>query len=254
MKRNYLLVGVLLAALAASAAAETMSITIPDAWLKGQTEKEPPLLLAVTGMGEVNAAPDRVIISGTVYNQDKKLGKAFDDNQYKVSRLMDLLAPLDIPRKNVATSNLTISPVYKEGSSKVDYYYVTRTIQIFQDDMDRISPVLDAFVDADIGDIGNIGFVVKDMETKRNEAVEKAAADCKATADRLAAAMGARVVGLKELRYDYGGYMSGDEKLRRGDYGAAREEMTMSENQYIVPREVTTTVYVYATYELKYGP
>jgi uncharacterized protein YggE len=238
---------------AAGAGAETFSITIPDTWMKAVDAKEKPLLLTVTGTGNVNVAPDRVVVTATIYNQDKKLGVAFDDNQYKVSRLTELLAPLDIPRKNVATSNLTISPVYKENSSKVDYYYVSRTIMIFQDDMDHISPVLDALVDAGVGDIGNIGFEVKDIEAKRDEALTKAAADCRATADRLAAAMGARVVVLKDLKYDWGGYGADEERTRGGRYEYAAREALATDNVYIAPREVTTSVYVYATYELAYN-
>ena len=48
--------------------------------------------------------------------------------------------------------------------------------------------LVDALVDADIGNIGNVAFEVKDIKAKRDEALEKAAADCRATAARVAGA------------------------------------------------------------------
>lgn len=166
------------AALAAVAAAETMSITIPDSWLRGQQqEKEQPLLINVTGTGNVKTTPDQVVITATIFTQDKKASKAFEDNQAKMRALMDALGPLNIPREKVATAALAINPVYKENSSKVDYFTVNRNLVITQDDMSKISPVLDALVDAGVGDIGAIQFQVKDLEKKRSDALEAAAAD-----------------------------------------------------------------------------
>jgi len=233
---------------AAVAGAETLSITVPDAWLKAQT-KDTTIPLNVTGTASVKAVPDRVVVSATIYTQDKKLGLAFDNNQYKTRALMDALAPLNIPREMVATESLTISPVYKEGSTKVDYYYVSRTIKIFQDDLNKISPVLDALVDAGVGDIGNIQFVVKDLDKKYREAIETAAADARATADRLAQAMGARVVGLQALSYDFGGLRPEMDRRRAFDEVASAEEY----NQMVVPREYAGNVNVYATFKVQYG-
>jgi uncharacterized protein YggE len=250
MKRNVSVALAAVLALAAWASAESLNIDIPEAFFKGYAEKEQPLILTVTGKGEVKAVPDQVIVTANIYTQDKKAGKAFDDNQFKMQMLLDGLKPLGIPREKIATSALSISPVYKKDSYNVDYFAVSRTVVIAQEDMGKISPVLDALVDAGIGDIGNIQFVVKELDEKYDEALEEAAADARKVGDMLASAMGAHVVGLKDIRYDYGG---GDYDYRRGDVsGRFAEEANM--NQTIVPREVTTTVYVYATYELKYGP
>lgn len=235
---------------AVAAGAETLSITIPDAWLKAQT-KETTFPLQVTGTATVKAAPDRVVISATIYTQDKKLGAAFDANQYKTRAVMDALEALAIPRDKVTTESLTISPVYREASSKVDFYYVSRTIKIIQDDLNKISPVLDALVDAGVGDIGTVQFVVKDLDKKYREAIEEAAADARETADRLAAAMGARVVGLQALSYDFGGYGPTRELERRG---YAMEEAGRAEmNQMIVPGEYSGNVNVHATFKVQYG-
>ncbi len=235
----------------AAASAETLSITIPDTWLKAQG-KETTVPLTVTGTASVKAAPDRVVITANIYTQDKKLGKAFDDNQYKTRALMDALAPLNIPREMVATQALAIQPIYGKTYGKAESYTVSRTIRIYQDDMGKISPVLDALVDAGVGDIGNIQFVVKDVDKKYREAVEAAAADARATGDRLAAAMGGRVVGVESLSYDFGGYGANADRrgLTREEAGTmAGAEM----NQMIVPNEYSGVVNVYATFKFQYG-
>jgi uncharacterized protein YggE len=117
--------------------------------------------------------------------------------------------------------------------------------------MERISPVLDALVDSQVDEIGSIEFVVKDLEQKYEEALEEAAADARRTAKMLTAGLGAKIVGLKAMSYDYGGGMPVREMSRTAglvDMGAGMGEY----NQMIVPREVTTTVNVHATYEILY--
>ncbi|MCP4229133.1 MAG: SIMPL domain-containing protein [bacterium] len=246
--KHLFLIPVILFAIAGSATAETFTFTIPDPYLNKSGEKE-PVLLNVTGTGNVKAMPDQVVISALIYDQDKKPGKAYDNNQSRMRTLMDKLRAIGIEKKNIATESLTIDTVYKSGSNKVDYFYVSRSVKIFQDDMDNITPILDALIDSGIEDIGSIDFVVKEMDKKYADALESAAADCRETADKLAAAMGARIVDLNAMSYDYGGYNFYDESRSSGsgEYGGF-----LAGNQMIMPREVTTTVNVYATYEVEY--
>jgi uncharacterized protein YggE len=235
-------------ALVAAAVAETFTFTIPDVYLKGGAAKE-PVLLNVTGTGRVKTVPDQVVIAARVYTEAKKAGEAFDENQFKMRFLMDKLLPLGIPREKIATASLSIYPIYKEGSSKVDKYAVDRSIQITQDDMDKISPILDALIDSQIEDIGSIRFVVRDLERKYEEALEEATADCRARAKTLAAGMGAKVVGMKSLSYSFGGEYG---ELSRSAAGMDMDMREEAYNQMIVPGEVTTTVTVAATYEVAY--
>jgi uncharacterized protein YggE len=249
MKRVLLIV--LISIITACAAiAETFTFTIPDPYLNKSDEKE-PVLLKVTGTGNVKAMPDQVVISALIYDQDKKPGKAYDQNQSRMRTLMDKLRAIGIEKKNIATESLTIDTVYKSGSDKVDYFYVSRSVKIFQDDMNNITPILDALIDSGIEDIGSIDFVVKEMDKKYAEALESAAEDCRRTADMLASAMGARVVDLKDISYDYGGYNPYDVSDYRGGLGS-ETGFAFAGNQMIMPREVTTTVNVYALYELEY--
>lgn len=232
--------------IASSAAAETFTFTIPDVYLKGGEGEEEPVLLDVTGTGRVKAIPDQVVISARIFTENKKAGEAFDENQFRMRYLMDLLIAQGVPREKIATESLYINPVYKKNSSKVDRYAVDRRIKIFQEDMEKISPVLDALIDSQVDEIGSIQFVVKDLDKKYREALEKAAEDCRATAAMLTAGLGAKVVGLKAMSYSYGG----------GDYRdlarAPAAEAAAEYSQMIVPREVTTTVTVRATYEIAY--
>ncbi len=237
---------------AAVAAAETFTFTIPDVYLEGGDAKKEPVLLNVTGIGRVEAVPDQVVISARIYTEEKKAGEAFEENQFRMRYLMDLLIAQGVPREKIATESLYINPVYKNNSSKVDYFVVDRRIKVFQDDMERISPVLDALVDSQVDEIGSIEFVVKDLEGKYEEALEEAATDCRRRAKTLAAAMGARIVDMKAMSYSFGG----------GEYRTLEREASSlnlgirggadAYNQMIVPREVTTTVNVYATYEVEY--
>ena len=239
----------LILSLAAGAAAETFTFTIPDVYLKSSAAAKEPVLLNVTGTGRVKTVPDQVVISARLYSEAKKAGEAFDENQFKMRYLMDKLLPLGIPREKIATESLSIYPIYKEGSSKVDKYAVDRSIKIFQDDMEKISPILDALIDSQIDDIGNIQFIVRDLEQKYEEALEEAAVDCRRRAKTLASGMGAKIVDMKSMSYSFGGGPVSDiSRTATFDMAGGMAEY----NQMIVPSEVTTTVSVSATYEVVY--
>jgi uncharacterized protein YggE len=237
--------------LAASAAAETFTFTVPDVYLKGGPAKE-PVLLNVTGTGRVKTVPDQVVISARIYSDAKKAGEAFDENQFKMRYLMDKLLPLGIPREKIATASLSIYPIYKEGSSKVDKYAVDRSIRITQDDMDRISPILDALIDSQIEDIGDIQFVVRDLERKYEEALEEAATDCRRRAKTLAGGMGAKIVNMKSVSYSFGGGEYRTLEREASTMGLSARGGAEAYSQMIVPSEVTTAVTVSATYEVVY--
>jgi len=253
MKTRTLTILVLTAMVAAAAGAETLSITVPDSWLKGQV-KETTIPLSVTGTANVKAVPDRVVITANIYTQNKKAGQAFDDNQYKVRALTDALVAVGIPREMIATQSLTIQPVYGKTYAKVESYNVSRTLKIVQDDMGKISPVLDGLIDAGVGDIGTIQFVVKDMDKKYREAIEAAAADARSTGEKLAAAMGGRIVGVESISYDFGGY-NADADRRGMMREAAADIMSGAENQMIVPSEVSGVCNVHVVFKVQYvGP
>jgi len=235
--------------LAVSALAETFSFTIPDAYLT--KEQKQPVLLYVSGTGNVKTTPDRVVITANIYTQNKKASVAFDENQTKMGTLMNSLLAMGIPKEMVATQSLDISPVYKENSNKVDYFYIYRSIIITQDNLSVISPILDAIIDAGIEEVGEIQFVVKNQEEKYQEALEKAAADAKNTALMLVESMGAKIVGIQSISYDYGGGYD-DYNRRMMESTGAVSDYEQTYNQMIVPSQQTSTVNVYATYVIEY--
>lgn len=242
MNRFILAIIVIMAAGAALAAAD-MTITIPESFAR---DAKPTL--DVSGRAEIKTTPDMVIITPGIYSRDRKASRAYDDNQTKMADVLTRLETVGIPRNKVLTSSLSISPVYKQDSSgKIDFYSVSRYLRIVQDDMSNISPILDALVDAGVEDVGSITFAVKNMEEKRKEAMEKAAQDCRARGEALAGLMGARIVGIKSIRYDFG---SSDYNFRGNLMN--NPAMNMEENQMIVPSSVSTEVNVYATYEIEY--
>jgi len=225
---------------------ETFTITIPDFCLKGM--KEEPVTIQVTGKGIVKALPDQVIIPAFIYTQNKRAGIAFEENQSKMKKLLDTVTSLGVPKQNITTASLSINTVYKDNSAKVDYFSVSRSITISQDDMNNISPILDALIDAQIEEIGNIQFVVKDMEERYKETLEKAALDCRKTAETITNAIGAKIVNLKLVTYNYGEYAEVPGAPARAEMSAVSQEYS----QMIVPKEMTTTVNVYTTYIIEY--
>jgi uncharacterized protein len=237
-----MLIAIILIAGTIATAAQDITITVP-----GDIRPDKTPTLDVTGSAEIKTSPDLVIVNATIYSRNNKAGRAFDDNQTRMSNAMNKLEAMGLPHDKITTTSLAISPVYRnDNSGKIDYFTVTRNLSIIQEDLSNISPILDALVDSGVEDIGSISFVVKDMEGKRKEAMEKAAKDCAGKATTLADAMGARITGLRAIRYDMGGYGGYDRGISLGQ--AEVSQM----NQMIVPAAVSTQVNVYATYTIEY--
>lgn len=237
------LIAIILIAGTMAIAAQDITITVP-----GDIKPDKTPTLDVTGSAEIKTSPDLVIVNATIYSRNNKAGRAFDDNQTRMSAAMSRLeGSVGLPHEKITTTSLSISPVYRnDNSGKIDYFTVTRNLSIIQEDLSNISPILDALVDSGVEDIGSISFVVKDMEGKRKEAMEKAARDCNSKAETLANAMEVRITGLRAIRYDMGGYRDYDRGISMG-----QAEMSQM-NQMIVPAAVSTQVNVYATYTIEY--
>jgi uncharacterized protein YggE len=240
--RNFLITWLIITGITAFAA-QDMTITIPDSFARAAKPT-----LEVSGRAEIKTAPDTVVLTPGIFSRNNKASRAFDDNQTKMANVLSKLELLGIPRSKVLTSSLSISPVYRQDNSgKVDYYTVSRYLRIVQDDLGNISPILDALVDAGVEDVGSIQFQVKNMEEKRKEAMESAAKDCRDRGETLAGLMGARITGIKSIRYDFGGY-----GYDNRNFMSNAPAMNLEENQMITPSSVSTEVNVYVTYEIEY--
>ena len=93
-------------------AAQDITITVP-----GDIRPDKTPTLDVTGSAEIKTSPDLVIVNATIYSRHNKAGRAFDDNQTRMSSAMSRLEGMGLPHDKITTTSLSISPVYRNDNS-----------------------------------------------------------------------------------------------------------------------------------------
>ncbi len=110
-----------------------------------QTAPEPrtltPRTLAMTGHGEVKAAPDQVEIAAGVNTAAPTAGAALAANTARMKGVFAALARLGVAEKNIQTSNFSVSPQYANGAGneapRLTGYQVSNTVSVRLDDVEQ---------------------------------------------------------------------------------------------------------------------
>jgi uncharacterized protein len=153
-------------------------------------------MVAVTGEGEVSAAPDRARISMAV-QETKPDPKAAQDDVNRIVR--DYLAQaraLGVKDEDISTAGLNISAQYdysgKDGRKFLGYQ-VTRGIQVLVRDLSRVGDYLQKATDAGINSISDPVLESSQADELQRQAMAKAAADAQTKARLLAETLGVKL-------------------------------------------------------------
>jgi hypothetical protein len=115
---------------------------------------------------------------------------------------VDAVRKLGIADKDIATANVSLSPVYDypaNATPKIRGYQLNNTITITVRDLAKISAVLDDGVAAGANSVDGISFDVADRAGAEAQAREAAVKDAKAKADTLANGLGVRITGVESV-------------------------------------------------------
>lgn len=206
-------------------------------------EQEPELItegeikfVTVTGVGEVEAMPDRFVISGAVIKQDEDLTKAMNDLAGVVNAAEAKLETVDgltVSGFNFATVNTTgvKAPECLHANQEIDRYNATlddkekfRDRKLCEDvtrqaslsftytgaPVDKAGHAISALAEAGAVRVSLNGFKVSGIDDLELEAAALAIDNAREKADRLAESGGAKIKGVKNLSayqptYQYGG-------------------------------------------------
>ena len=153
-----------------------------------------PRTIAMSGHGEVRAAPDQAQISTGVTTAAPTAAAALAGNTARMQGLFAALAKAGIAEKNIQTVNFSVSPQYTNGGAnqpaRVTGYQVTNQLAVRLDDVARVGATLDALVTAGSNDMNGISFSIKDPAPLLEKARADAVADARARAQTYARAAG----------------------------------------------------------------
>lgn len=173
------------------------AISIASALLAGAVwAEEPARRIAVTGAGQVEAAPDMAVITLGVRQEDKEAQVAMRATSAAVAGMLERLAEQGIAARDLQTRELSLTPVWSERSGsgaerrQITGFEAANTVVVRVRDLDALGGILDAVLAEGANDFNGLRFDLQDPAPLAEEARRRAVADAMARAKLLAEAAG----------------------------------------------------------------
>jgi uncharacterized protein YggE len=165
----------------------------------------PTRSITVVGRGEFKSKPDIATLNLGVEVTAPTVGEATTEANARMQTILAAMKAQGIADKDIQTSNFSISFERQEasataGSAKpgaakapAGVYRVNNMIQVTIRDLDKVSDVLDAAVEAGANNVWGISFGLDNTGALEIQAREKAVADAESRAESLAKLNGVEV-------------------------------------------------------------
>src|SRR6185503_12184501 len=174
-----------------SALAFTLAMALSPAALAQSAQLR---TLTMTGTGNAKAAPDMADISAGVSSTAPTAAAALAANNQAMNRVLAALERLGVARRNIQTSNFSVSPEYgnrvPNEQPRLTGYRVSNQVHVILEDVTRVGTVLDALVTSGANQMNGLSFTFKDPAPLLAKARADAVADAKLRAQQYAAAAG----------------------------------------------------------------
>lgn len=160
----------------------------------GQADKMERILM-VAGYGKVTGNNDIAVTTIGYSTTDKDMAKAQGDNKKVMDQVFADLKKLAVADADMQ-SNYTVYPEYnftQDKGTELKGYKVTNQVTIKIRDLAKISQILGLAGKYGANEVNGLSFTIDDPENLKAQAREKAVADAKAKALKLAASLGVRL-------------------------------------------------------------
>jgi uncharacterized protein YggE len=167
-----------------------------------------PSGVSVSGDAQVNVVPDRVTILLGVETRHKNLDEASTQNDSLIRQVLAAARRMEVNASDVQTDFIHVDLAYQNNDSTVvDYYKVTKEVQIVLKDVSKFENLVSAVLHAGANHIYGIDFSTSELRKYRDQARALATKAAIEKANDLAAAAGMKVVGKPTslTTYSYGG-------------------------------------------------
>jgi uncharacterized protein len=184
-------------ALAASLALAPLFLAISGPAMAQTQTASPQRLIAMTGAGEVSAAPDMVTVTVGVVEQAEAAAAALNANTAKMTVLLQALKDAGIADKDVQTSNFSVNPRYEfdqtRQTQKMVGYEVSNQVTIRLRKIADLGGLLDRLVQAGSNQVNGISFGIADTSKLEDEARRRATENARHKAEVYAKAAGVEI-------------------------------------------------------------
>ena len=148
--------------------------------------------ISVVGVGEVEQEPDQAILNIGINARQPSLqaAKKLADDRYR--KVLSVINKAGIDKKSVKATRITAQPEYEWRSNKRIYKgeLVSRSLRITINDLDKVSPLMQALVENEVSTIDGMSTGFKDRKGLQRKALAAAADEAKSKARFLAERLG----------------------------------------------------------------
>jgi uncharacterized protein YggE len=159
-----------------------------------QAASTPLRTITMSGTGTVKGPPDMAEITAGVTSQAPTAAAALAANTAAMNRVFAALEKQGIARRNIQTSNFSVSPNYASRvpneQPRLTGYQVSNQLHIVLDDVTKVGTALDALVAAGSNQMHGLNFSIKEPAPLLAKARAEAVADARLRAQQYAAAAG----------------------------------------------------------------
>lgn len=160
-------------------------------------EEAKPRTVAVSGQGEVQAEPDKAIVTLGVESRKPRLEDARAEVTKTVEAVLKLTRDLKIDQKNVRATRINVQPEYNWDNNARERnligYYVSRQVEVDLRDLEKLGTLLEKSTDLGVNQMGDPRLDSSKRRDLERSALAKAVEDARLNAETVAKAAGARL-------------------------------------------------------------
>ena len=172
---------------------------------------ETPRQIVVSGLGQIEAAPDMATITLGVTHEHREAAQAMAAVSKAMGEMQDALSALGLEDQQLQTTRISLHPVWSNRRGNNDRapeivgFSASNAVSVQVLQLDRLGPVLDAVIAKGANDFNGLRFGIQDPGPLQSEARAKAVADARAKAEELAEAAGVPLGAVMTLSEQRGG-------------------------------------------------
>jgi uncharacterized protein YggE len=146
--------------------------------------------ITVTGTGTATVTPDGATMSFGTVSQARTAADALAADSQVVARVIDALRAAGIAKKDLQTSEVSLSPRMTGSGEQIAGYTATNTVTANVRELGSLGRAIDAAVAAGGNQVYGPGLLSSDQDAAYRRALQAAVADARVKAQTLASASG----------------------------------------------------------------
>ncbi len=161
-------------------------------------------LVRVAGKGDITVVPSIAVVDAGVVFEGIRAEDATREVNDRVGRIIQAVKRVGVPEERIQTVSYAVRPQFDFSNNGAQepriVSYIAQSVVRIRAEVDQLDEVLDAARRQDANQIDNIVFEVENEEGAFLEALALATERARGRADRIARALGGRVIEIVEVR------------------------------------------------------